>query len=226
LGAKFLDHHGEELPPGGGPLLDLFEVDLTRLDWRLEGVDFVLASDVDNPLLGPRGAAHVYGPQKGASADDIERLDVGLGRLADALDPGAADIPGAGAAGGVGFAALSVLRASPSPGIEVVLDLIGFHDQLDGARLVITGEGRLDEQTLHGKAPAGVADAAVDEGVRVIAVSGARDLDDSRLHAAGFAAAYALTDLEPDVQQCIDHPVPLLERVGALIAEEQLSPTE
>jgi glycerate kinase len=226
LGAKFLDHQGEELPPGGGPLVRLYEVDLTELDWRLEGVEFVLASDVDNPLLGPRGAAHIYGPQKGATPDDVEQLDVGLGRLADALDPGAADIPGAGAAGGVGFAALSVLQATPSPGIDVVLDLIGFHDQLEGARLVITGEGRLDEQTLHGKAPAGVADAATDAGVRVIAVSGGRDLDETRLHAAGFAAAYALTDIEPDVQQCIDHPVPLLVQLGRMIAEEQLSSTE
>lgn len=222
LGARFLDHDGEELPQGGGSLVRLYEVDLAELDWRLPGVEFVLASDVDNPLLGPRGAAHVYGPQKGATPDDVEQLDVGLGRLADAIDPGAADIPGAGAAGGVGFAALSVLQATPSPGIDVVLDLIGFEEQLEGAQLVITGEGRLDEQTLHGKAPAGVADAADAAGVRVVAVSGGRDLDDDRLHAAGFAAAYALTDIEPDVQKCIDEPVPLLERLGRLIAEEQL----
>ena len=222
LGARFLDHEGEELPLGGGSLIRLYEVDLSELDWRLDGVEFILASDVDNPLLGPRGAAHVYGPQKGATPDDVELLDVGLGRLADAIDPGAADIPGAGAAGGVGFAALSVLRATPSPGIEVVLDLIDFESQLDGARLVITGEGRLDEQTLHGKAPAGVADAAEAAGVPVVAVSGGRDLDDDRLHAAGFVAAYALTDLEPDVQKCIAAPVPLLERLGRLIAEDQL----
>ena len=116
LGARFLDHEGEELPLGGGSLVRLYEVDLSELDWRLDGVEFILASDVDNPLLGPRGAAHVYGPQKGATPDDVELLDVGLGRLADAIDPGAADIPGAGAAGGVGFAALSVLRATPQPG--------------------------------------------------------------------------------------------------------------
>ncbi len=223
LGARFMDHTGEELAPGGGALQSLTEVDLTELDWRLAGVDFVLASDVDNPLLGPRGAAAVYGPQKGATPEDVEQLDIGLGRLADALDPGAADIPGAGAAGGVGFAALSVLQATPSPGIDVVLDLIGFHDQLEGAQLVITGEGRLDEQTLHGKAPAGVAIAAVDAGVPVVAVSGGRDLDDARLHAAGFTAAYALTDIEPDVQKCIDHPLPLLERLGRAIAEDHLA---
>jgi glycerate 2-kinase len=222
LGARFTDSSGEELPLGGGALLDLWQADLSELDWRLPGAEFVLASDVDNPLLGPRGAAHVYGPQKGASPDDVELLDVALGRLADAIDPGAADLPGAGAAGGVGFAALSVLQATSSPGIDVVLDLVDFHAQLDGARLVITGEGRLDEQTLHGKAPAGVAAAAVDAGVPVVVVSGARDLEDARLHAAGFTAAYTLTDIEPDVRVCITRPLPLLERLGRAIAEEQL----
>ena len=149
LGARFLDHEGEELPLGGGSLIRLYEVDLSELDWRLDGVEFILASDVDNPLLGPRGAAHVYGPQKGATPDDVELLDVGLGRLADAIDPGAADIAGAGAAGGVGFAALSVLRATPSPGIEVVLDLIDFDEP---ARRRAAGH--------HGRRTAGRADPA------------------------------------------------------------------
>jgi glycerate kinase len=181
-----------------------------------------MASDVDNPLLGPCGAAHVYGPQKGASPDDIELLDVGLGRLADAIDPGAADLPGAGAAGGVGFAALSVLQATAESGIDVVLDLVGFEDQLDGARLVVTGEGRLDEQTLSGKAPAGVAEAAGAAGVPVVAVCGRLDLSPEQLHGAGFTAAYALTDLEPDVAACLASPAPLLERLGRRIAEEHL----
>jgi glycerate 2-kinase len=222
LGARFLDADGRDLPRGGGPLLDLATVDLAALDPRLAGVEFVLASDVDNPLLGPRGAAYVYGPQKGASPQDVELLDAGLARLAAAVDPAAADVPGAGAAGGVGYAALAVLHATPRPGIDVVLDLVAFDAALAGARLVITGEGRLDEQTLNGKAPAGVAVAARTAGVPVVAVSGGRALDDERLHAAGFAAAYALTDIEPDVQKCIDDPVPLLERLGRAIAQEQL----
>jgi glycerate kinase len=222
LGARLLDAQGRDLPPGGGPLLDLATVDLAALDPRLPGVDFVLASDVDNPLLGPHGAAHIYGPQKGASPQDVELLDAALAKLAAALDPAAAEVPGAGAAGGVGYAALAVLHATPRPGIDVVLDLVAFDAALSGARLVITGEGRLDEQTLNGKAPAGVAVAARAAGVPVVAVSGGRDLDDERLHAAGFAAAYALTDIEPDVQKCIDDPVPLLERLGRVIAQEQL----
>jgi glycerate kinase len=222
LGARLLDHEGDDLPPGGGSLVHLAEVDLSALDWRLEGVEVVLAGDVDNPLLGPRGAAHVYGPQKGASPDDVELLDVGLGRLADAIDPGAADLPGAGAAGGVGFAALSVLQAVSESGIDVVLDLVGFEDQLEGARLVVTGEGRLDEQTLSGKAPAGVAEAAGAAGVPVVAVCGRLDLSPEQLRSAGFAAAYALTDLEPDLAACLASPGPLLERLGRRIAEEHL----
>ena len=223
LGARFLDSSGADLPLGGGALADLAAVDLSGLDWRLKGVGVVLASDVDNPLLGPHGAAAVYGPQKGAGPDDVARLEAGLSRLAEAIDRAAADRPGAGAAGGVGYAAMTVLGATQRPGIDVVLDLINFHESLLGARLVVTGEGRLDEQTLHGKAPAGVAAAAVQARVPVVAVSGGRDLDDERLHAAGFAAAYACTDIEPDVQKCIDDPLPLLERLGRTIAGEQLS---
>jgi glycerate kinase len=223
LGLRFLDADGVELPPGGGALERLASVDRSGLDRRLATAEVVVATDVDNPLLGPKGAAHTYGPQKGATPDDVERLDRGLGRLAELLDPAGADVPGAGAAGGVGYAAMSVLGAIPRPGIDVVLDLVDFRAAIVGARLVITGEGRLDEQTLHGKAPAGVATAAVAAGVPVVAVSGGRDLDDARLHAAGFAAAYALTDIEPDVQRCIDDPLPLLERLGRRIAEEHLS---
>ncbi|MDP9222119.1 MAG: glycerate kinase, partial [Actinomycetota bacterium] len=133
LGARFLDAHGRDLPRGGGPLLDLATVDLAALDPRLAGVDFVLASDVDNPLLGPRGAAHVYGPQKGASPQDVELLDAALAKLAAAWDPVAAEAPGAGAAGGVGYAALAVLHATPRSGIDVVLDLVAFDSALGGA---------------------------------------------------------------------------------------------
>jgi glycerate 2-kinase len=223
LGARLLDAAGADLPLGGGALEELADLDLTGLDPRLKAVELVLASDVDNPLLGPRGAASVYGPQKGADADDVELLEAGLARWADAIDRTAAERPGAGAAGGVGYAAMAVLGATQRSGIDVVLDLVRFRDELAGAQLVVTGEGRLDEQTLHGKAPAGVAAAAVAAGVPVVAVSGGRHLDDERLHAAGFVAAYACTDIEPDVQRCIDEPVPLLERLGRRIAEKHIS---
>jgi glycerate kinase len=170
---------------------------------------------VDNPLSE---AAAVYGPQKGASAADIAVLEQGLARLADLVDPAAARLPGAGAAGGVGFAALAVLGARMRPGIDVVLDVVGFADALVGAALVVTGEGRLDAQTLHGKAPAGVAAAARAAGVPVVAVCGVRDLDDAQLAVAGFAAAHALKEWCPDEAQCRAAPGPLLETIGQMLA--------
>jgi glycerate kinase len=199
-----------------------------RLGRRLKGVQVVVACDVDNPLTGPRGAAAVYGPQKGATAEQIVELDVRLSAWADLVAEHTGrdlrDVPGAGAAGGVGFAALALLGAELRPGIELILDLVGFHEQLAGADLVITGEGGLDEQTLHGKAVAGVA-AAVSPGIPVVAVCGVNRLEPHRLQDIGVQAAYALTDLEPDVQRCIAEPKPLLERLGERIAVEHLTMT-
>jgi glycerate 2-kinase len=233
LGARLLDGDGNPIGDGGAALCDLATVDLGGLRARMHGVRVTVASDVDNPLTGPHGAAAVYGPQKGTTCEQVNVLDRALahwaGLVASAGDDGStgrgtgwAEAPGAGAAGGVGFAALALLDAELRPGIDLVLDLVGFHEQVRNADLVVTGEGTLDEQTLRGKAPAGVAAAARRVGVPVVAVCGHRTLDADRLHAAGIVAAYALTDLEPDVQRCIDEPVPLLERVGERIAEEQL----
>jgi len=126
-------------------------------------------------------------------------------------------VAGAGAAGGVGFAAIALLDATLRPGIELVLDLVGFHDQLPGAALVVTGEGSLDEQTLHGKAPAGVADAARAAGIPVVAVCGRTTLDPAQLREAGLLATYCLNELELDLQAA-----PLLERLGERIATEHL----
>ncbi|GGS54755.1 glycerate kinase [Planobispora rosea] len=241
LGVRFLDAGGAELPPGGAALRALDEIDTSGLLEGIGDVEFVVASDVDNPLLGPYGAAAVYGPQKGASPEEVQLLDGALARLAavaahthglvgaiehdDVVRPmGVAGQPGAGAAGGVGFAALAFLRAEIRPGIEYLLDLLGFQDLLTGARLVITGEGSLDEQTLRGKAPAGVAAAAVKAGVPVVAVCGRRALGDDELRAAGIEAAYALTDIEPDPERCIAEAGPLLERVAAGLAADRLAP--
>lgn len=231
LGARIRDADGNDVPAGGGGLEHVADVDLSALHPALAGAEIVLASDVDNPLLGDRGASAVYGPQKGASPDDVVRLDGALrawsGAVARALDatPGrsghpAADTPGAGAAGGVGFAAIAVLRATARPGIDLMLELTGLGDDLAGADLVVTGEGSLDEQTLHGKAPAGVAAAARSAGVPVVTVSGRNLLTDGQLAAAGVRKAYTLTDLEPDVQRCMAAPGPLLEALGRAIATD------
>jgi glycerate kinase len=227
LGARLYDAAGTDLAPGGGPLADLERLDLSGLHPGVAGTRVVVACDVDNPLLGPHGAAAVYGPQKGAHADDVVALDAALRRWADVVEeavgrPGVRERAGAGAAGGVGFAALAVLDAELRPGIELVLDLVGFADRLAGADLVVTGEGSLDEQTLHGKAPAGVAAAAGRAGVPVVAVAGRLALDADRLRAAGIEAAYALTDIEPDVARCIADAGPLLERLATRLAHDRL----
>jgi glycerate kinase len=185
-----------------------------------------VACDVDNPLTGPHGAAAVYGPQKGADAVQVAQLDRALAHLADlvaaATGQDRRDAPGAGAAGGVGYAALALLGAELRSGIELMLELVGFSERLAGVDLVVTGEGSLDEQTLHGKAVAGVAAAARASGVPVVAVCGRSLLDDEQLQAAGVSAAYALTDLEPDVQRCISEAAPLLERLAERIAADHL----
>jgi len=229
LGARLLDGDGAELPLGGGALDRLERVDLGGLDGRLAGVRVVLATDVDNPLLGPHGAAAVYGPQKGATPADVQRLEAGLTRWAAALGTAVggraaedADEPGAGAAGGVGYACLTALGAERRPGIDVVLGLTAFADLLPGARFVVTGEGSLDAQTLHGKAPAGVAAAARASGVPVVAVAGRCLLGEAELRGAGIDAAYALTDLESDVRRCIEQAGPLLERLATRIARDRL----
>jgi glycerate kinase len=228
LGARLTDDRGRELPPGGAALSLLASVDLSSLR-DLSGLEFLLASDVDNPLLGPLGAAAVYGPQKGASLEEVPLLEDGLRRWADLAEaavggPAVRDAPGAGAAGGIGFAALLFLGARMRPGIELLLELASFGSRLDGARLVITGEGSLDAQTLHGKAPLGVARAAAahEPPVPVIAVAGRCALTDEELRAAGIIRAYALSDLEPDLERSIANAGSLVGLLAERIAADWL----
>jgi glycerate kinase len=228
LGARLTGSGGRDLGPGGGALTELAGADLSGLA-DLTGTQFLLASDVDNPLLGPAGAAAVYGPQKGASPDQVQLLEAGLRRWADIAEPAAGssparNAPGAGAAGGIGFAALQFLGARMRPGIELLLELASFESRLDGARLVITGEGSLDAQTLHGKTPVGVARAAGAHvpAVPVVAVAGRCTLTTAELRRAGIARAYALTDIEPDLARCIAEAGPLLEQLAGQIAADWL----
>ncbi|WP_405943662.1 glycerate kinase [Streptomyces sp. NBC_00932] len=229
LGARFLDAAGQPVGPGGGGLSELATADLSGLDTRLAGTEIVLASDVDNPLTGPKGAPAVYGPQKGASPEQVAALDAALAHFAAVLEKsigaGAAEsalAPGAGAAGGIGFGALVGLGASFRAGIDVMLDVLGFAPAVARATLVVTGEGSLDEQTLHGKAPAGVAAAARAAGKEVVAVCGRLTLPADVLGRAGIRRAYALTELEPDVERCIANAGPLLEQAAENIARDFL----
>jgi glycerate kinase len=222
LGARLLDADGIAVSPGGVGLTQLSRVDLSGLDRRLPQTKIVLASDVDNPLLGPDGAAAVYGPQKGASESDVRLLERALTRWAELVDLEGAELPAAGAAGGVGFAAMAVLGARMRPGIEVVLDLIGLRDVVEGADLVVTGEGKLDQQTLRGKAVAGVASVARAFGVPVVAVCGSVDLPAGEVARLGLRRAYALSELEPDPTRCVSEAAGLVQQVGRRIGAEYL----
>ena len=226
LGGRLLDADGKPLPDGGAGLDRLARLDLEGLHPALAETEVVVACDVDNPLTGPHGAAAVYGPQKGASLDDVARLDLALTGWADVVaattGSDVRDRAGAGAAGGVGFAALGLLGASLRPGIELMLDLLGFEGRVASCHLVVTGEGSLDAQSLHGKAPVGVAAAAGRHGVPVVAVCGRRTLDEATLAGAGIGAAYALLDVEPDPATCMRDAARLLETLGEQIAATHL----
>jgi glycerate kinase len=227
LGARLLDAEGNLLPPGGGALARVNQVELDGLNACIEGVEFVIASDVDNPLLGPQGAAMVFGPQKGATREHVGVLEHGLSRwasvVAAATGKYVAEAPGAGAAGGVGFAGMSMLNAALTSGADMVLDLVRFSDRAHDALLVITGEGSLDEQTLHGKGPAQVASFARKAGAPVIAVAGRCTLSDHDLASAGICRVYTLDTLEPDIARSMANASELLSRVGEEIARCELA---
>lgn len=224
LGAVLTDADGALIGPGGGALADVAGIDLAPLRRRLAGIEILVASDVDNPLTGPHGAAAVCGPQKGATPDQVRILDATLRHFADVVGVATGrdeqDTPGSGAAGGVGFAAIALLGARLGTGIDVLLDMVGFEERLSDAALVITGEGSLDEQTLRGKAPVGVAAAAARAGVPVVAVCGRKLLSDAALAEAGISRAYALSDLEPDPSRSMAAAPELLERLGAQITTD------
>jgi glycerate kinase len=177
LGVRFKDASGRELPGGGAALADLAEVDISGLLLDPARIDLKIACDVDNPLTGPRGASAVFGPQKGAATDDVPRLDAALAHYAVVLERttgrNVAEIPGAGAAGGAAAGLLWLFpQAELVPGVEIVLDALQFDRHLENADLVLTGEGRLDAQTLGGKAIAGVTRRAKAAGVPAAAVVG------------------------------------------------------
>ncbi|WP_322748669.1 MULTISPECIES: glycerate kinase [unclassified Frankia] len=208
LGVRFLDRTGRPLPPGGAALRDLHTIDVSGRDRRLAHAEITVAADVDSPLLGPHGAAAVFGPQKGAGPAEVAVLEEGLRTLANRLDAlpwDVASLParearvtaGAGAAGGLGFGAMVFLGAQIRAGAELLLDLVDFDAALDGAHLVITGEGALDATTLRGKAPAVVASRARTAGVPVIAVCGRVDLDPGRWQDAGFTAVFTVHPVAP-----------------------------
>ena len=198
LGWRFLDKSGRELGPGGGDLRRLAAIDGSEVSRGLAAGGLVGASDVDNPLLGARGAAHTFAPQKGASPRDVELLEQGLTALARCIERDlgidVADQWGAGACGGIGAGLIAFCGARLEPGFDLVAAVTGLEDAIESADLVITGEGRLDDQSLGGKAPIGVARLARRLGVRCIAIAGEVAVDEQILRREGILRALSLVE--------------------------------
>lgn len=196
LGARLLDKHHHALPPGGAALQQLQCIDLSGLDPRLASTQTQVACDVDNPLCGERGASAIFGPQKGATPAMVSQLDNALQRYGEqiALTTGVAvlNAPGAGAAGGMGAALKGLLRAELRPGIEIVTEALDLDQAVQDASLVITGEGRIDSQTIYGKTPIGVARVAKRYSIPVIALAGSMSEDYAVVHEHGLDAVFSV----------------------------------
>ncbi|EGR0788048.1 glycerate kinase [Vibrio vulnificus] len=209
LGIKLLDAQGNALGHGGGELAKLATIDCSQLDPRLAQVRLEVACDVDNPLCGTKGASAVFGPQKGATPEMVTILDKNLAHYAaiikQQLGVDVRDMAGAGAAGGMGAALLGLLNAELRPGIEIVMDAVRLDEIVADADLVITGEGRIDSQTIHGKTPIGVARTAKKHGLPVIGIAGCLSADCGVVHEHGLDAVFAV------VNRSVDLPTALAE---------------
>lgn len=196
LGAKLLDADGNELPYGGAALAKLDRIDVSGFDERLASASIEVACDVNNPLCGPTGASAIFGPQKGATPSDIEALDVALGRFGEIanrdLGRDVAEIPGAGAAGGLGAGLMAFANARLRLGADIVLEAVGLESKLDGADLVIVGEGQFDRSTVFNKSPVAVAERARRHGIPVIGIAGSLGAGYAEVHEHGIDAVFSL----------------------------------
>ncbi|MBT2688678.1 glycerate kinase [Bacillus sp. ISL-47] len=222
LGGKLLDEAGKEIGPGGGSLSQLSLVDLSDLDVRLKDVHIEVACDVDNPLTGPRGASAIFGPQKGATPEMVTLLDDNLAHYADvvekALGKSFRDLEGAGAAGGLGASLLAFLNADLKRGIDIVLNAVNFEAEVQDADLVITGEGRIDSQTIYGKTPIGVAKAAKKYGVSVIGLAGSLSDDNHIVHEHGIDSLFSIVPGVISLPDAFEHAAVYMERAARNIA--------
>lgn len=220
LGARLLDEHGDELPPGGAALIRLDRIDLAGFDARLATADFQIASDVTNPLLGPNGASAVFGPQKGADAAAVAELDVALAHwarlIASTTGRDVAMIPGSGAAGGLGAACLAFLPAQMHRGVDVVMSAVHLSDKIAGADYVFTGEGSVDAQTASGKTLLGVAEVAATQGVPVIAFAGRIGAGADALYDLGVLRIVPIAEGVTDLPRALAEGPINLERAAAM----------
>ena len=223
LGGKLLNSEGNSIPSGGGSLIDLDDIDLSNLDKRLQDVQIIVACDVDNPLLGEYGASAIYGPQKGADKKMASDLDSALSNYHDVLErvtkKSVKDIPGAGAAGGLGAGLLAFLHAKLEPGVEIVLKETNFYERVVDADLVLTGEGKIDGQTIYGKTPIGVAKATKRFNIPVIALSGTLGTDYEKVYNHGIDAAFSIVQGPCDLEDALKNGPNYLEGLARNVAK-------
>lgn len=221
LGYTLLDETGRPLPRGGAALAHLARIDASGKDPRLAACDVLVACDVTNPLCGPQGASAIYGPQKGASPQVVEELDAALRHFADVvlrqLGVAILDVPGAGAAGGLGGGLMAFANGRLRPGVELVADVVRLEERLRGATLVITGEGRMDAQTPNGKTPVGVARVAKRFGIPVIAIAGSLGKGYEEVYAHGIDTAFSICTGPMTLDYSRANAARLLEEAGEAV---------
>ncbi len=218
LGLKLLDRRGNAIPVGGAGLAQLAAIDVAGLDQRWRDIEIVIASDVENPTLGERGAARIFGPQKGADPAMVELLERNLRHcftiIHEQLGLDLRAVKGGGAAGAFAAGLMAFLNCRLEPGIDLVLAQNQFHEKLDHCALVVTGEGQIDGQTLAGKGPLGVAQLAAARGVPTIAIVGALNIDDRVLRQAGLQAAFSIVDKPMPLEDALANAQDLTRRAA------------
>ncbi len=217
LGVEFLDKEGKQIGFGGGELSKIHKIDISHLDDRVKNAKFTIASDVKNPLCGPEGASAIYGPQKGATPEMIEILDKNLDHLAKIikrdLGKDIKDLPGAGAAGGLGAALMAFLGAEFRLGIDLIIELVKLEDKMAESDIVVTGEGMTDYQTLYGKVPLGIARVAKKHNKPVICISGSLGEGYEELYYNGIEALFSIVNRPMSLEEAVKRGEGLLEKI-------------
>lgn len=222
LGAKMLDENGQEIGFGGGAIASLARIDTSSIDPRLNDIKLEVACDVDNPLCGEKGASHIFGAQKGATTQMIEQLDSNLNHYADLLKlqigADVKDIAGAGAAGGMGATLLALCNATLRPGIDIVMDAVDLGNIVADADLVITGEGRIDSQTIFGKTPVGVARTAKKYNIPVIGIAGCLSNDCDVVYDHGIDSVFSVISAAVTLEDALENAAMNVENTACNIA--------
>lgn len=222
LGVKMLDKNGQPIASGGGAIANLATIDCSEMDSRLTKIKLEIACDVDNPLCGPKGASVVFGPQKGATAEMIATLDNNLAHYADILKQQLGkdiiNVEGAGAAGGMGATLLALFNASLRPGIDIVMDAVNLDQIVSDANLVITGEGRIDSQTIHGKTPVGVARTAKKYNLPVIGIAGCLSDDCDVVYDHGIDSVFSAVPAAISLEAALEKAAFNVEKTACNIA--------